>query len=156
MFDFEIPNYKVLEIDKLVFDYNGTLACDGIPVSGVKEKLDKLAIDFEIYVLTADTFGTVKKELKDVDVEIVIVDKKNGTKFKENFIQDLNKDSVIAVGNGNNDTLMLARASLGILILGLEGAATESLLKSDLIVRNINDVLDILLNPKRLVASLRK
>ncbi|KXS41208.1 MULTISPECIES: HAD family hydrolase [unclassified Candidatus Frackibacter] len=156
MLDCDIPNFISLEVDKLVFDYNGTLACDGIPIERVKAKLNKLAVDFKVYVLTADTFGTVKEEFSDVDVEVTIVDSVKGTEFKKKFIKELGSNSVIAVGNGSNDALMLEEARLGILIIGPEGAATRSLLKSDLVIKDINEVLDILLNPTRIIASLRR
>lgn len=156
LLEVEIPNFTSLKINKLVFDYNGTLACDGIPLEGVKEKLDNLAKDFEIYVLTADTFGTVKQQFSDIEVEIIIVESENGSKFKQNFVNQIDTNQVIAIGNGNNDALMLEAAGLGILVLGPEGAATRSLLKSDLMVKDIDDALEILLNPRRLVASLRK
>jgi len=156
LLDCDIPNFISLEVDKLVFDYNGTLACDGIPIERVKAKLNKLAVDFKVYVLTADTFGTVKEEFSDVDVEVTIVDSVKGTEFKKKFIKELGSNSVIAVGNGSNDALMLEEARLGILIIGPEGAATRSLLKSDLVIKDINEVLDILLNPTRIIASLRR
>ncbi|MBM7624907.1 HAD family hydrolase [Sporohalobacter salinus] len=156
MLECHIPNFKSLKVDKLVFDYNGTLACDGKPISGVKEKLNQLAEKFDIYVLTADTFGTVENKLKNVEAEIIIIDSNDGSKSKQKFIQQLDSQTVIAVGNGNNDALMLDEAALGILVLGSEGASTKSLLSSNLLIKNINDVLDTILAPKRLVASLRE
>jgi soluble P-type ATPase len=65
MINCNIPNFTSLNIDKLVFDYNGTLACDGRLISVVKEKLNRLMDDFDIYILTADTFGTVREEFSD-------------------------------------------------------------------------------------------
>ncbi|MCK8828489.1 hypothetical protein MWH25_12205 [Natroniella acetigena] len=47
-----------MEINKIVFDLNGTLACDGVLIKGIKESLNKLANSYKIYILTADTFGT--------------------------------------------------------------------------------------------------
>lgn len=156
MLECKIPNFKSLEIDKLVFDYNGTLACDGRLIDNVKEKLNQLAKSFDIYILTADTFGTVENEFKNAEAEIIIIDSDNGSKTKQEFIQDLDSQTVIAVGNGSNDRLMLEEAGLGILILGAEGASTKSLLNSDLLISNINDALNTILKPKRLVASLRE
>jgi soluble P-type ATPase len=59
------------------------------------------------------------------------------------------------MGNGANDRLMLAAALLGICVLGTEGAATPSLVASDIVVRNAADGLDLLLHPGRLAATLR-
>ena len=55
MMTIEIPDYKTLELEYLVVDYNGTLAVDGEIRDGVKERLSRLSKDFTIYVLTADT-----------------------------------------------------------------------------------------------------
>jgi hypothetical protein len=49
---------------------------------------------------------------------------------------------------------MLRDAALGILVIGREGAAVRSLLAADLVVSSIEDALDLLGSPKRLVASL--
>jgi soluble P-type ATPase len=44
---------------------------------------------------------------------------------------------------------------MGILVIGREGAAVRSLLAADLVVTCIQDGLDLLRSPKRLIASLR-
>ncbi|MCK8823969.1 HAD family hydrolase [Fuchsiella alkaliacetigena] len=150
-----IPAYKELEVNKLVFDYNGTLACDGQSNKKIKESLNELAMDFEVYILTADTFGTVKEEFDDTEIEIVIIDSEAGASFKKKFVKQLEASEVIAIGNGNNDALMLKEAALGILVLGAEGAASKALLNSDLVVRSIENCLEIFQHPKRLIASLR-
>jgi soluble P-type ATPase len=54
-----------------------------------------------------------------------------------------------------NDEGMLREAALGILVIGQEGAAVRSLLAADLVVTSIQDGLDLLRSPKRLIASLR-
>lgn len=64
--------------------------------------------------------------------------------------------NVVAIGNGSNDGLMLAKAALGIIVLGPEGAAVKALQQADVLVKDINDGLDLLLYPKRLVATLRE
>ena len=50
---------------------------------------------------------------------------------------------------------MLQAAALGILILGDEGAAYQAIREATIVSRNIVDALDLLLHPKRLVATLR-
>ena len=42
MIQIDIPGYKTLRIKYLVLDVNGTLACDGKLVPGVKERIDQL------------------------------------------------------------------------------------------------------------------
>ncbi len=156
MLELQIPDYASIKITKIVFDLNGTLACDGQLIAGVKDKLNRLDEDYEVYVLTADTFGTAEETFAGFNGEVVIIDSEDGSSFKRNFVEKLGSNQVIAVGNGRNDGSMLAEAVIGISVLGPEGTATSSLLKSDVIVRNINQVFEIILNPKRLVATLRK
>jgi soluble P-type ATPase len=60
------------------------------------------------------------------------------------------------IGNGNNDSEMVKNAILGIAIIGDEGCATPTLLQSDISCTNIADALELLLNEKRLIATLRR
>jgi len=62
----------------------------------------------------------------------------------------------IGIGNGNNDCSMLEKSELGILVIGKEGASTKALLKSNLVVTDIKDAINLFLNEKRLIATLRK
>jgi soluble P-type ATPase len=50
---------------------------------------------------------------------------------------------------------MLERSALGICVIGDEGAAREAIDASDVIARDIESALDLLLQPRRLVATLR-
>jgi len=60
MITIDIPGYKKLKLAHLVLDYNGTLACDGKMITGVKKCLTALAKPLKIHVITADTFGKAK------------------------------------------------------------------------------------------------
>ncbi|EOD01560.1 HAD family hydrolase [Caldisalinibacter kiritimatiensis] len=155
MIKIDIPSYKDISIKYLVFDYNGTLAADGKIDNGIKNKLNKLSEIIEIFVLTADTFGTVREYLKDTNVKLHIISKENGTQDKVDFIKNLGLENCVAVGNGNNDSLMLKEAGLGICILGKEGCATNTLLNSDLVIKSIEDCIELFFNTDRLKASLR-
>ncbi|MDK2854315.1 MAG: hypothetical protein PWQ92_1209 [Thermococcaceae archaeon] len=59
------------------------------------------------------------------------------------------------VGNGNNDVRMLENAELAICVIGDEGASVEALLASDIVVKDVKDAINLLLNEKRLIATLR-
>jgi soluble P-type ATPase len=61
---------------------------------------------------------------------------------------------VVAIGNGRNDRKML-EAALGIALVQVEGGAVATLVSADVLALNILDALDLLRNPKRLVATLR-
>jgi len=64
MLRIDIPGFNTLELACLVLDYNGTLACDGELIPGVRERIDQLAARLEIHVLTADTFGKAASSLR--------------------------------------------------------------------------------------------
>jgi soluble P-type ATPase len=74
---------------------------------------------------------------------------------KAGFVTKLGAQSVVALGNGLNDKDMLKAARLGIIVLGREGCAVETLLAADLQVTSATDGLDLLLNHKRLRATLK-
>jgi len=156
MLDINIPGCKNLKVEKIVFDLNGTLACDGELIAGVKEGINRLAEEFELYVLTADTLGNAENLLKDLNIELVIIEGNDGSKFKADFVEKLGRKRVIAVGNGNNDAQMLKNAELGIAVIGPEGTARGALMGAELISREINDVFDLISNPERIRATLRK
>ena len=152
----KIPSYKNINIKYIIFDYNGTLAVDGVVKDEIKNKLVKLKDKFDIYVLTADTYGNAKKGLEGLDVNFHIISKENGTVDKVDFIKKLGQKSCIAFGNGSNDCLMVKEAEIGICILEQEGCSVNTLMNSDLVVKNIEDGINMILNPERLVATLRK
>ena len=152
---FKIPNYADLEIEHIVFDYNGTLAVNGVVNSATKELLKKLCQKFKVNVITADTFGSVKQELEGFNLEVVVLQTNNHTQEKADFVQQLGTNSCVALGNGNNDAKMLEAAKLSIAIVGKEGCATKTMLASDIICHNIDDAIELFLNPNRLIATLR-
>jgi soluble P-type ATPase len=51
---------------------------------------------------------------------------------------------------------MLRAAALGIAVLAGEGLAVEALLAADVLALGPSDALDLLLNPRRLAATLRR
>ncbi|HKL13796.1 MAG TPA: HAD hydrolase family protein [Halanaerobiales bacterium] len=157
MLKIEVPGYKTLNIEYLVLDFNGTVAKDGKIINGVKDKLDKLSKNIQIHILTSDTFGTVQEQFSDNKINIEIIDSEVGSiDYKKEFIKKLNKEKVIAIGNGNNDSKMLKTAELGITIIGEEGAAISSIWNSEVAVNNIIDALNLIIKPKSLIATLRR
>ena len=74
---------------------------------------------------------------------------------KAEIVGGLRADGVIAVGNGRNDIPMMKAAGLGIAVMGPEGSAAGLLLVADVVTRDINDALDLILDPLRLKATLR-
>ena len=155
-----IPFYGELHIASLLFDYNGTMAKDGILLAGAAERLEALSELVHIEVITADTFGTTRKNLESLvssgKVSLITMSSEvEGAVKKLERLRELGIATTCAIGNGRNDRLMLQAAALGIAILGDEGAAFQAIQDAAIVSRNIVDALDLLLHPKRLVATLR-
>jgi len=156
MISIDIPGWGNMEVENVVLDLNGTLATDGKISPEVKKKVNALAGQAKIYVLTADTQGTATEEIREMKVELVKIEGKDSKEGKFNFLKTLDLDKTVAMGNGNNDQLTLKEAALGIAILGDEGISVTALKQADIVVKNISDALDLLLKPKRLIATLRE
>lgn len=156
MLSIDIPDFGRLNLEHLVLDYNGTLAMDGKPAPGVADRLRRLGGDLGIHVLTADTFGNARAELSGFpEMALTILDPKQQAPAKRDYIKKLGASRVVCVGNGRNDRLMLETAILGIAVVQGEGAAGDAARAADLVTNGITEALDLLLNPKRLVATLR-
>jgi soluble P-type ATPase len=156
MININIPGWGDMEIENIVLDLNGTIATDGTIQPKVKEKIGSLADRVKIYILTADTQETATDEAKDMNAELLKVTKGNTTQGKFEFLKALDLERTVAVGNGNNDQLILREAGLGIAVLGEEGLSVSVIKHADIIVKNISDALDLFLKPKRLIATLRE
>jgi len=151
----EIPNFKTLEIQHIVCDYNGTIAKDGIVLVEIKELFEALAKKYTLHVITADTFGSVKTQLKNYDTKIKVLCSDNHTKEKAEYINALGSENCVALGNGNNDKEMLLTAAIGIAILGGEGCSTNAMHNCDLMCKDISEALHLFLDTRRLIATLR-
>ncbi len=150
-----IPGTGTLDLQHLVLDYNGTIARDGHLMSNLDKTLTELAETVTVHVLTADTGGTVTQELEGMPCRLHIIASGNEAEQKEAYIQALGADTVVAMGNGANDRLMLKAARLGIAVLEGEGTAASAILHADLVVRSMYDALGLLMVPQRIVATLR-
>lgn len=156
MIEIDIIGYKKFTFEYLVLDYNGTLSADGKLLPGVTEKLRELAGKINIYVITADTFGNVAKELRGLPVTLEIIPQENQLQFKADFVKSLGSDNVFAIGNGFNDAEMLEAAGIGVALIQKEGAARKATESADILSYSIVCSLSYLLYPKRLIATLRR
>ena len=134
MLKITIPGQNELSVKNAVFDFNGTLATDGKLKSSVREMLVEIEKFLDIYILSSDTYGSVQNE----------------------FVRLLGADDTICIGNGKNDIGMFEICALSILVVGEEGCSVKTLLKSDIVVKNSEDALMLLMNPKRITATLRE
>jgi soluble P-type ATPase len=155
MLEMNIPGYRTLVLSFLVLDYNGTVACDGRLLPGVRDRLEALSKSIAIHILTADTFGSVQKEMTGIPCEVVVIGRENQTRAKADYVRRLEAQKTVSVGNGRNDALMLKEAVLGIAVIQEEGGAVETLVAADIVTHSILDALDLLLYPLRLTATLR-
>jgi soluble P-type ATPase len=150
-----IPGFGDFVFACALFDFNGTLACDGVIIDSTLQRLNRLSFDLDLYIMSADTHGTLSQVTADLPATIRRVSQVPGGPEKKAFLDHLGCHQTIVFGNGRNDAAMLEAAALGITILGCEGAAAEALLAADLVFVSIDDALDSLISPQRLVASLR-
>ena len=155
MMKLDIPGFGRLHADHLVTDYTGTLSQDGKLLPGVTELLEELGRSLTIHVLTADTFGKARMELDGLPCTVQVLSGDDVAEQKERYIGTLGVERVVAMGNGNNDRLMLKAARLGIAVIEGEGCAVNALSNADIVVRTSREALKLLLNPKRCLATLR-
>ncbi|NJE12132.1 HAD family hydrolase [Thermococcus sp. LS2] len=146
----EVPNYGKIEARAVVFDLNGTLGVKGRVSEEVKKLLERLSEKYIVVVLSADTFGTLEEEFRGLNVKIERV--KDGN---EKLEKAMKYEPYIGVGNGNNDVRMLENAELAFCVIGEEGATVDALLASDIVVKDVKDAIAMLLNEKKLIATLR-
>lgn len=155
MLSIEIPGQGLLRLEHLVLDYNGTVAKDGEILPGVAPRLAALARDLRVHVVTADTFGTVAARVAGLPLHLCLLPPGGQDQAKLDFVRSLGATSVASLGNGRNDALMLRESALGVAVMGGEGAASAAMAAADVVCASVLDGLDVLLNPLRLVATLR-
>jgi len=147
----EVPNYGRISFKAVLFDLNGTLGEAGKVSREVRELLRKLCEKYTVVVLSSDTFGTLGEEMKGLPLRIERV--KGGVekaKIAESY------RPYAAVGNGNNDVAMLEAADLAFCVIGPEGATVDALLASDIAVGDVKDAMKMLLDERKIVATLRR
>jgi soluble P-type ATPase len=152
---FEIPGREPIEIKHVLLDYNGTIAVDGQLIDGVDKRINELAGDIHFHVITADTYGSVEKELADTHCKVVTIRKERQDESKRDYLRKLGKDVTLSVGNGKNDTLMLKEAVIGVALIQEEGICVDALVAADIACKSIMDVFAYFKKPDRIKATLR-
>ncbi len=147
----ERPGEDPLRLEHALFDFNGTLALDGALRDDLRERLAALARQLSCLLLTADTHGTAADAAAAIGWPLHVV--RHG-QDKAAVVRRLD-GGVVAVGNGQNDVPMFEAAALSIAVIGPEGAATKAVLAADVVVRDIQEAVGLLLYPRRLTATLR-
>lgn len=156
MINLNIPGYESINIKNVVFDFNGTIAKDGILIDEVKEKIKILASkEVNIFILTADTYGTVLKQCIELPVKVEVFQKENAAEDKKRIVEKLGRDFTVTLGNGRNDIEMFRSSVISIAIIGEEGCYSKTILEADIVVNNIVNAIDLLLKPNRIKATMR-
>ena len=156
MLSLAIPGCGLFELRHCVLDFSGTLSVDGQLLEGVRERLGLLAEQLEVHVLTSDTHGGARQALVGVPGTLHILQGERHELQKQQHVVRLGAAGVVAIGNGNNDVSMLQAARLGIAVCAAEGCSVAALTAAAVLVGSPLDALDLLLNPKRLTATLRR
>ena len=156
MIKIDIPGWGDMEIENILLDLNGTIATNGKIPLDVREKIDLLSEKVTIYILTADTQGTAEEEVRGMNADMIKIAEEDSKNRKFEFLKTFDFEKTVAIGNGNNDQLILKEAALGIAVMGDEGISASAMKNADVIVKNISDALDLFLKPKRLIATLRE
>jgi soluble P-type ATPase len=152
MIRIDIPQWGSIELQHAVFDVNGTLAVDGSPIPGVVDRLKHLSESLSLHALTAGTHGNLAELERLLRLPLQII---GSGEEKTRYVERLGPQSVIAFGNGMNDVGMLHLAAVGVAILSGEGVAISALQAADVLALGPVDAIDLVLHPKRLVATLR-
>jgi P-type E1-E2 ATPase len=157
MLSVEIPGRGALALEHLVLDVNGTIAEDGHVRPGVKERLNRLSRQLRIVMVTADTHGRQESIERDLGLETErLTAGQPEAPQKAALVRKLGAEQVVALGNGANDVEMLREAAVGIAILESEGTYAQVIVAADVVSRSVVEALDLLLSPRRLVATLRR
>jgi P-type E1-E2 ATPase len=156
LIELTIPGRGTIRLKHLVSDVNGTLALDGQLLDGTLEALLAVSDRLQLHLLTADTHGRQAQIDEQLGLQAVRIPKGAEVNTKAAYVRELGAENVIALGQGANDAGMLREAAIGIAIASLEGLAIEALTSANIVVPDIDAAFELLENPTRLVATLRR
>ncbi|HUL22307.1 MAG TPA: hypothetical protein VLZ10_12680 [Thermodesulfobacteriota bacterium] len=148
------PGQEPLEIDFILFDFEGTLASDRRVHPKAKDKINLLSKRTKIYILTKEENERVEEVLKKVDAEIVHLKPGESSARKMDFLRRLGATRTVVVGNGADDGPVMEEAGFGLCIIGKEGASSGAMKNAHVVFTDILDALDFLLKPLRQKATL--
>ena len=159
----DIPGFGNLHVQALCSDYTGTLSLRGKLIRGVRERLRRLAQSLDIHVVTSDTRKTARAQLRGIPLAALVdeIPIAQHDEYKRDYIDKLGISSnrIAVLGNGRNDRLWLkAVRDAGGLALAVdagEGCAVEAMMNAHVFVVGITSALDLLLDKKRLIGTLR-
>lgn len=141
-----------VELATAIFDLNGTLTVHGELLDGVAARVHRLRQRLRVLIVSSDTYGTLGTVSEQLQVP---AHRAGDAAQKARVLAEVGAASCVGVGNGNNDLLLLRDAALGIAVIGPEGAAPALFTVADIVCGSVIDALDLLLDPRRIGATLR-
>jgi len=151
----DIPGRGTLALEHLVLDVNGTIACDGLLLDGVVSAVKALGERLHVVAITADARGTASMLADELGIEVRVIPAGEEGRSKLEYLESLDPDRCMAIGNGANDALMLRAAAVGVAVIGPEGLAGSCLLAADVVTTSVIDALALVAEPRRMSATLR-
>jgi soluble P-type ATPase len=160
MIKLAIPGFGPLEIRHVVSDYTGTHSFQGAVRGSIKALLTRLAELVEVHIVTVDTFGTARRELEQLPIQLHFLEDATGLdEQKRQFVLQYDPKHVAAFGNGNTDRLFLKSVrdagGLAVAVDNGEGCAIDTMLNANIFVHGSEQALELLLEPTRCKATLR-
>ncbi len=150
---YQIPGTEDLELKTIILDLNGTLSVGGVIPDGVKERIGSLKkLGFKILFFSGNTRNDADKLAAELGISWKLA--KNGDE-KRQLAEELKPETCVSIGNGLIDLGLMILVKLSIVTLQAEGVHIQTLINSDVVVPTINDALDLLIDDKKLVATLR-
>ena len=128
---------------------------DGVIPPSVRNVLSHFQSSSEFMYCTADTHGNAKAQCEGLPVILETFPTGNAKEYKRELVKATGAKRCVAIGNGRNDEWMLKEAALSIAVMDREGVYGKLLKNADLCVRSMQDGLDLLLYPGRIIAGLR-
>lgn len=144
----------MVSIEHVLLDYNGTIAKDGVMPDSVRSLIARLSEVARVSVLTADTHGNVRQQCQGLDVRVETFPRAGAGDCKLAYARSL-QGGAACLGNGFNDIQMFDQCRLSIAVMDAEGVCAKLVSHADILVRSMEEGLELLLAPDRIRATLR-
>jgi len=147
MIKLTIPGFGPLEIRRVVTDYTGSHSIQGLVRKSVRARLARLGKLAEVHVLTVDIFGTARRELPRLPVELQFLHaNRRNDKENQQFVLKREPKHVAAFDNGTIDRLPLKTVrdagGLAVAVDNGEDCALDAMLNANILVHGSEQALD--------------
>ncbi|MFH2144318.1 MAG: hypothetical protein ABIJ97_17960 [Bacteroidota bacterium] len=151
---YKVPEVGEIEIKTLVFDLNGTISNHGKVIDGVVERMNKLKKSgFRLIMITSDQRGLGENTAESLGIEYFHA---ATSADKEKIILALDPMTIAAFGNARVDIGMFHHARVSIACIEGEGIHTEIFKFADILVKSINDALDLFLDHDSFISTMKR